>query len=90
MKREKKPRKCLPTAMLDFEQMASKWSKPFVKRSDVKEFSSGLIAPKTLANLAALGEGPPYYHVSGYAVYQTTDLTDWFIEKYHPYPPKSV
>lgn len=84
MKREKKPRKCLPTAMLDFEQMAAKWSKPLVKRSDVKEFSCGLIAPKTLANLAARGEGPPYYYVSGYAVYQTTDLTDWFTDTYGP------
>lgn len=84
MKREKRPRKCLPTAMLDFEQMAAKWSKPLVKRSDVKEYSCGLISGKTLANLAAMGEGPPYYYVSGYAVYQTTDITDWLQDTYGP------
>ena len=84
MKKEKKPRPSPASNVPDFHQLAAKWAKPFVKRADVKEFSCGLISGKTLANLAARGEGPPYFRASRYVVYQTTDLTEWFTDIYTP------
>lgn len=82
MKREKNPRRSPAFTVPDFQQLAVKWAKPFVKRADVKEFSCGLVCGKTLANLASRGEGPPYFRASRYVVYETTDLTEWLTDTY--------
>ncbi len=42
----------------NFDEMLNRWPSPFVARSEVGKFSGGLIAPRTLANLDSLGEGP--------------------------------
>jgi hypothetical protein len=42
----------------ELSALAKKWPSTFVARASFKEFSGGLVSPKTLANLDAQGEGP--------------------------------
>lgn len=41
----------------DFKNLAEKWPSTIVARSEVGRFSGGLLNPRTLANLDALGCG---------------------------------
>lgn len=84
MKKEKKTRITPLAKKLDFNRLIARWGRPLVKRSEVTEFSCGLLSPKTLANLAAKGEGPPCYHVSRYVVYEATELASWLDQKSKP------
>jgi hypothetical protein len=40
------------------DQMAGKWPSNVVARKALREFSGGLLSPKTMANLDSAGEGP--------------------------------
>ncbi|MBM4338807.1 MAG: hypothetical protein FJ110_04625 [Deltaproteobacteria bacterium] len=42
----------------DFSILAKTWPSPFVARTEVRNFSGGLIDSKTLANMDSQGAGP--------------------------------
>ena len=42
----------------DLSKLKEKWPSSFVSRDKVGEFSGGILHPRTLANLDALGKGP--------------------------------
>jgi len=50
---------------------------PLIGRSEVHKFFPGILTPKTLANLASQGLGPPYFKIGRKIVYRTEDLLDW-------------
>lgn len=61
-----------------FEQMADAWKAPVVARSEVSQFSGGLLNPRTIANLDCLGQGPDELVKFGRKVgYLTSALVDW-------------
>lgn len=41
-----------------FSELAEKWPSTFVARKDFGTFSGGAIAPKQMANLDSMGQGP--------------------------------
>lgn len=41
-----------------FEELKNRWPSPVVARVSIKEFSGGVLNPKTLANFDCLGTGP--------------------------------
>ena len=43
---------------VDLKDLASRWPSPFVARTEIKNFSGGLISEKYLANLDSQGAGP--------------------------------
>jgi len=59
------------------------WKSEVVARDLVKEFSGGMITPRTLANLDSLGKGPANRFMSGKKVcYFTDDLIEWLETRY--------
>jgi hypothetical protein len=66
---------------LDFDFLVKEWGSPFVRRTEVSKFSGGLLHPKTLANQATRGEGPPYFKHQRYIVYLASDLKDLLVRK---------
>jgi len=50
---------------------------PFIGRAEVSKYFPGILTPKTLANLASRGLGPPYFKVGRKVVYRTEDLLEW-------------
>ena len=42
----------------DLNKLAKSWKSPFVARGSIREFSGGLIHPRTLANMDSKGIGP--------------------------------
>jgi len=56
-----------------FDELAEKWPSTFVARKVMDQFSGGAIAPKQLANLDSLGEGPTErYRINGHVCYPVT------------------
>lgn len=45
-------------SIVSFSTMADRWTSPFIARDRVKEFTGGIINPRTLANLDSKGEEP--------------------------------
>ncbi len=60
-----------------FDQMADKWSPPGFARSQAGKVTGEMIQPKTLANLASLGEGPPMRKTRGKAYYEMSSFIPW-------------
>lgn len=61
-----------------FDEMVEKWPSPVVARTEVKNFSGGLVHPKSLANLDSLGTGPTEKIVVGGKIcYRASILADW-------------
>lgn len=61
-----------------FAPMAARWPSSHVARSRVAEFSGGILTPKTMANLDALGKGPKGRIRVGKAVaYDVSMLIAW-------------
>lgn len=55
---------------------------PVIARKDVGRILGGVIAPKTLANLDSLGEGPAgRFRVGRTVAYRTADLLSWLQER---------
>jgi len=48
-----------------FDELAEKWESTLVARKVFDKFSGGAVAPKQLANLDSLGEGPVERYVIG-------------------------
>ena len=59
------------------------WPSEVVARDLVKEFSGGMITPRTLANLDSQGKGPANRFLSGKKVcYFIDDLIEWLETRY--------
>jgi hypothetical protein len=54
---------------------------PVFGRPAISKILPGVIDPKTLANLASLGEGPPYQMVRRRCVYDRESFLDWLQEQ---------
>ena len=61
-----------------FEALVKRWPSAWVARSEVRRFSGGVIAGKTLANLASRGETvPPAFKVGKKVCYEAQELADY-------------
>ncbi|WP_052464585.1 hypothetical protein [Geoalkalibacter subterraneus] len=65
----------------DFAQLSEKWQSPLVARSEVKNFSGGLLNGRTLANLDSQGRGPRGKVVVGRRVAYTAKSLVEFLEE---------
>jgi hypothetical protein len=43
---------------IDLSHLAKKWPSTIVARSESREFSGGMVAPGTMANMDSQGKGP--------------------------------
>ena len=66
----------------DFKEFAKNWKSPVVARSQVKEFSGGLLHPRTLANLDCQGKGPPSIQFGRKIGYPVDALVKWMQERF--------
>lgn len=64
-----------------FKSLAEKWPSTIVARSEMKEFSGGLISPKTLANAQCKGIAPRSYRFGKKCYYHVEDLITWMSER---------
>lgn len=55
-----------------------------ISRPAIAKFLPDVIAPKTLANLAAKGQGPRFIKCGRIALYKTSDLLAWLEKRSHP------
>ena len=65
-----------------FEEMVENWPKPVVWRSEVFDFSFGMVSKKTLANEDHRGRGPMKQVFGKHVAYLPNDLAEWLREKY--------
>lgn len=65
------------------KQLSETWSSPFVSRTEVSQFSGGIVSPKTLANADSEGIGPQnkYYLGKRKVFYLATDLAEWIASR---------
>ncbi len=54
-------------------QMRQKWPSAAVARSQVGDFSGGVLNPRTMANLDSLGQGPRERYSMGRTVFYPVD-----------------
>lgn len=66
----------------NFQQLADNWKKPLVPRTEVGEFSGGILHPRSMANRDSLGEGPSKITVGKRVYYEPQALVDWMRQKY--------
>lgn len=67
--------------MSDLTRIADKLP-PVIARKEVARILGGIIAPKTLANLDSLGEGPKArFKIGRNVAYITADLLAWLEER---------
>ena len=59
------------------EKLIASWPSPIVARTKVKEFSGGVLHPRTMANLDAQGEGPGKIVIAGRVAYDRDGLARW-------------
>ena len=56
---------------------------PVIARKEVKTYLGGIIAPQTLSNADASGEGPQVaYKIGRNVVYKTEELIIWIVERF--------
>ena len=67
---------CIEAFLASFSQECP----PIVRRSELRKLGFPL-APGTMANLAALRQGPPVFTVSGRACYRREDLVNFLRER---------
>jgi hypothetical protein len=66
----------------DFASLAKNWPAPIVSRSEVREFTGGLISQKYLANLDSKGLGPSERVRCGRRVgYPVDSLIEWLRQR---------
>jgi hypothetical protein len=62
--------------------LAHKWPSNIVARSEIKQFSGGLLAPGTAANNDSIGVGiPGAFRVSRKIAYPVESAIDWLIAR---------
>jgi hypothetical protein len=64
-----------------YRQLVDKWDKHFLMRSEVPEFTMGLLSSQRLADLHTLNQGPPHQKVSNKAVYNPVDFAYWMYQR---------
>ena len=68
--------------VIDLSAYAENWKAAFVERQHVKEFSGGLLDPRTMANLDSAGTGPTgRIKIGRKVIYPVQDLITWLEEK---------
>ena len=67
----------------NLDTLADNWPSPIVARSEIKNFSGGLLHPRTLANLDSLNKGPGKIMIGNRACYSTRKLVAWMKERQH-------
>jgi len=61
-----------------FQEMASKWPSAIVSRTEVKNFTGGIITEKYLANLDCMGKGPADRFRAGRKIfYPVASFIEW-------------
>jgi len=61
-----------------FDDMAAQWPSAIVARRMIREFTGGLISPKTMANLDSLGQGPEGRFIANSATaYPVKNFVSW-------------
>ena len=63
--------------MRDFSELAEKWPSPIVAREKLKDFSGGLLNPRTMANIDSLGYGPKMVKLGRKRGYWVDSLVEW-------------
>lgn len=62
----------------DLSAFIEAWPAPFVERQHLKEFSGGLIDPRTMANMDAKGAGPAgRVKIGRKVIYPVKSLVEW-------------
>ncbi len=63
----------------NFEDLKNRWPSSLVARQSIKEFSGGILNPRTMANLDSRGEGPKgRIRIDGRKVaYDVDELIAW-------------
>ena len=67
-----------------FDELVAAWPSPIVPRSKVREFSGGLLHPRTLANLDSKGQGPGKITFAGRVAYSRDVLARWLVSRIRP------
>jgi hypothetical protein len=58
--------------------MAEKWPSPIVSRTEIRQFTGGVITEKYIANLDSLGKGPANrFRLGRKVVYPVSDFVTW-------------
>jgi len=61
-----------------FRSMAEKWPSPIVSRTEIRQFTGGVITEKYIANLDSLGKGPANrFRLGRKVVYPVSDFVTW-------------
>lgn len=62
---------------IDLSHLADKWASTVVARSEVGNFSGGMVMPKYLANLDSKGEGPDRIRIGRKIGYPVKSFISW-------------
>jgi hypothetical protein len=54
---------------------------PVFGRKSLSFLLPGVISPKSLANAAWRGDGPPFYKLGRLVVYERTSFVSWLVER---------
>lgn len=63
------------------QKLIESWTAPIVARAEVGRFSGGLLHPRTMANLDALGEGCGKIVVGRRVAYDRDALAAWIEQR---------
>lgn len=64
------------------EKLAEKWPSTVVARSQISQFTGGLVAPGTCANLDSMGAGiPGACRIGRQVAYPVESVIDWLISR---------
>ncbi len=67
---------------IDLSHLAKHWPSTIVAREKIREFTGGAISPGRIANLDAIGEGPPGRMKIGRKIaYPVDDLIHWLEQR---------
>lgn len=67
----------MKTSEISFKSLAEKWPSAFVARTEVSNFSGGLVNVKTIANLDSQKQGPPRVRVGRKIAYPVDSFIQW-------------
>ncbi len=67
------------------QSMADRWPSPIVARTEIKDFTGGVLTEKYIANLDSKGLGPANrFRLGRKVVYPVKDLVTWLAERSEP------
>lgn len=65
----------------NLDSLADNWPSPIVSRSEIRNFSGGLLHPRTMANRDSLGEATGKIVIGGRVCYSTRKLVAWMKQR---------